>query len=77
MYSYTHGCTNNSERDRNVDRSVGAERGYFKFRKWQEQKHRQVAMHWFTWHGSLLVSLGVLAEDRKVNVFQCLKGTKY
>lgn len=24
-----------------------------------------------------LVSLGVLAEDRKVHVFQCLKGTKY
>ena len=24
-----------------------------------------------------LVSPGVLAEDRKVNLFQCLKGTKY
>ena len=41
----TYVCTNNFERDRNFDRSVRAERGYFKLGKWQEQKHRQVAMH--------------------------------
>ena len=77
VYSYTYVCTNNFERDRNFDRSVRAERV---FQAWEMARAKaQTGGNARSLLGMAysLVSQGVLAEDRKVNLFQCLKGTKY